>query len=75
MLELTLLHELNGRYVPLKLGRVWSKMNTYFIFDKQILEWLLVALHLPSLGSNGQKSLYYKLERSGQLLGHPVYSD
>ena len=51
-------------------------MNTYSIFNKRILEWLLVASYLPSLGSNRQKISALQARTFGsQLLGHPVLID
>ena len=48
-------HAPNSRDLALKVKRVWSKMNTYPIFDHKILQWLTVALYLPSVSSNGQQ--------------------
>ena len=49
-------------------------MNTYPIIDKQILEWLPVALGVAILGTNEQKSLHYKLERLGHNFCATLYS-
>ena len=37
-------HALNSWYVPFKVRRAWSKMNTYSILDYWILKWFAVAL-------------------------------
>ena len=44
---------LNSRYMSFKIRRVWSEMNTYCTLDYWILEWLTVALCLPSMDLNG----------------------
>ena len=54
--ERTSYHLLNCQYLRLNVKRVWSKMNIYSNFDYWILEWLVVALCLPSMRLNGLKT-------------------
>ena len=49
-------HLPNCQYLRLNVKRVWSKMNIYSNFDYWILEWLVVALCLPSMRLNGLKT-------------------
>ena len=48
-------HVFNSRYVSFKVRKVRYNMKTYSILDYWILEWLAVALCLPSMYLNGQQ--------------------
>ena len=54
--ERTSYHLRNCQDLRLNVKRVWSKMNIYSNFDYWILEWLVVALCLPSMRLNGLKT-------------------